>query len=112
MSALGYETIRVRHEATRDDYGNPMDPGDPVTYEGCVVAPRTSTEQTDRQDTVIVGLTAYVPLDGDPSILSTDEIEWARRPDVWYKVVGEPGPWYYLDGTPAGLQVALVGATG
>lgn len=108
--ALGTETIRARLPGV-EVMGDPGEPGAPQTFEGCVVFPGTSTERQGREATVTI---AYTVLLDDPAanITAGLEVEWAKEPDVWYPVHGKPGRWYHLDGSPAGLEVQLLGGEG
>jgi len=93
-----------------DQYGDPL----PVTrvsfdIEGCGVAPRYSTEPTERgRQGVIVGLSIYAPIGSD--ILSTDSLR--VRGDV-YAVEGEPADWRSpFSGWAPGMEIALKRAAG
>lgn len=61
---------------------------DETAIPACHFIPRTSSEQTDGQDTVIIGLTLIAP--GGTDLLATDEIRRELDGTVW-KVVGAPG---------------------
>lgn len=93
-----------------DSYGDPL----PITrtggdITGCAVAPRYSTEPTERgRQGVIVGLSIYAPTGSD--ILFTDLIE--VRGQV-YMVEGDPGDWVNpFTGWAPGMEIALKRAAG
>jgi len=105
------ETITVRRPASpaaTGPRGDPL-PWTTRTVDGCVFAPRMSTEAVDRRDTVVVGLTLYAPADAD--IQATDRIVRADG-SVW-DVDGMPGTWAtpFTNWKP-GLQVAVKRVTG
>ena len=91
-----------------DAYGDPL-PGDAsrVDVPGCAVAPRYSSEPSERgRQGVIVGLTVY----GPDVFLSTDQVEVRG---VLYDVEGEPGFWENpFTGWAPGVEVALRRAEG
>ena len=94
----------------RGPKGKHNEPGpilDSIPIEACQVYPRYSTEESGRSGTVIVGMTVVAPPGSD--ILERDEIVWCGNS---YDVEGQPGPWTYFDGDPAGLEVALVRGIG
>ncbi|GAA0632186.1 hypothetical protein GCM10010174_61490 [Kutzneria viridogrisea] len=88
--------------------------GDPLpftthTVEGCGFAPRTATEDVDRRDTVITGLTLYAPAGAD--IRPTDRI--VRVDGTVWEIAGEPGDWWTpLTGWHPGLEIAVTRVTG
>ena len=95
---------------TTDQYGDPIPStriGGDIT--GCGVAPRYSTEPTERgRQGVIVGLSIYAPIGSD--ILFTDLIE--VRGQV-YMVEGDPADWVSpFTGWAPGMEVALKRAVG
>jgi hypothetical protein len=100
----------------RDTPGG-FDPyGDPVTsttirtlIEACAIAPRYSTEPTERgRQGVIVGLSVYAPAGSD--ITSTDRLE---IDGITYVIDGEPAEWVNpFTGSWPGLEVAVRRATG
>jgi hypothetical protein len=105
------ETVTVLPGAvTYDQYGDPVAPtrtGSNIT--GCAIAPRYSTESTERgRQGVIVGLTIYAPAGSD--ILSTDSLMVRGHP---YVVEGEPADWVNpYTGWAPGLEVAIRRAVG
>jgi hypothetical protein len=84
-----------------------------ATYSNVPVAPADANgtggnEYTDGRDTVIIGLTAYLP-DG-ATIAATDRL--SVRGDLW-EVVGQPQPWQSpYTGWRPGIPVALRRVTG
>lgn len=106
------ETVTVlRAAATTDRYQNTVaDWTDPVRTDvaGCMVAPRSSSEDNDGRTAMIVGLTVYLPAGTD--LQPADRLEVRG---VVYEVDGEPGDWRnpYTD-TRAGLEVAVQRVTG
>lgn len=91
----------------RGPHGDPTGPPVESVVEGCIVAPRRSSEDDERGEAVIVGLSLFAPFDAD--IKATDQI---RIDDAaWrgtYDVVGEPGRWENpFTGKRPGMEVAL-----
>lgn len=113
---IGPEVVRYRVEGGTDDMGNPVDAGAPVSLFGCAVYPRgASSESSGRDMTTVDGRTILIPEDEiakkiPGGLKSTGEYEWAREPNVWRQAVGDPAPWYFLDGAPAGIQVNVRGS--
>lgn len=101
--------VRIRPPAI-DEYGDPVT-GDPgrLTIDGATVAPRSSTDITDRgRYGVIVGLSLFAPYDTD--IGHGDQVE---VDGVLYDVDGEAGPWKSpFTEWEAGIEVALRRAAG
>lgn len=101
--------VRVR-KGGYDENGDPVT-GAPnrKTLSGAAVAPRTSSDVTDRgRSGVVVGLTLYGRYGED--LVHTDQVE---VDGVLYDVDGEPGQWHNpLTGTDAGSETALVRAAG
>ena len=93
-----------------DAYGDPI-PGTEArtTVSGCAIAPRTSTESTERgRQGVVVGLTVYLP--AGSGVMHTDQLEIAG---VLHSIVGEPGEWINpFDGSTPGVEVAVMRAAG
>ncbi|GGM75535.1 hypothetical protein GCM10012275_52780 [Longimycelium tulufanense] len=111
-------TVTVKRPAGTDAYGDPLPGGTEHTVSGCAIAPRTSEEQQDRRQTVIVGLALYGPYDAD--IEPTDTVVLPDDPLVpvalqgteWH-VEGEPGQWRSpWTGWKAGVEIALRRVTG
>lgn len=89
---------------TEDEYGNSV-PGTPVetSVPGCAVAPRSSSEDLQARDQVIIGLTVWMPSGTD--VRATDKM---RVRSVLYEVDGEPGSYASpFTGTGGPVQVAL-----
>lgn len=93
MLALEGETIVIRRgtaaaSGRRNDGGT--DWTDPVDTEvaGCLIAPRSTSENLDGRTGVIVGVTVYLPAWAD--ITSADRL--VIRGEL-YDVNGEPGVW-------------------
>lgn len=109
MSLPFGETVVVHRRAPRDDFGQPV-PSSTHSIEGVGIAPRRSTEaNTPARNTLVYGLTAYLPFDAD--IRATDVVE---RPDgTRWNVIGEPMRWRSpLTGWQPGTEVDLERATG
>ena len=110
MFAHGETVTVLPGPPTTDAYGEPIPStrtGGDIT--GCAIAPRMSTEPTERgRQGVIVGLTVYAPAGSD--ILSTDSLMVRGHS---YLVEGEPAEWVspYTGWTP-GLEVAIRRAVG
>lgn len=103
-------TVRRLSPGGFDVYGDPQSStATTTTVVGCAVAPRQSTEPTERGRVgVIVGLTLYAPYDTD--IRSGDLI---TVDSVIYEVEGEPGKWKHpVTNREAGIEVALRRAAG
>ena len=100
--------IRVRPGGL-DRYGDPVGSPSRTTLPGCAVAPRTSSDVTDRgRQGVIVGMTLYAPHGTD--LLHTDQVE---VDGVLHDIDGEPGSWVNpFSGWRAGVEVALKRAAG
>jgi hypothetical protein len=103
--------IRTSVDEEFDDSGNPVAPpddeeADTVTVDGCLIAPRYSSEPDDRgRNGVVVGLTLYAPIDAD--IVRTDLIDVDGDK---YSIEGEIGRW---PGTAVGgLEIPLKRAVG
>jgi hypothetical protein len=93
-----------------DAYGDPI-PGTETrtVVAGCAVAPRLSTEPTERgRQGVVVGFTVYLP--PRSGVTYPDQLEIGG---VLYSIVGEPGQWVNpFDGSTPGDEVAVVRAAG
>lgn len=106
MTARGVETVtRLRPSGAAGRHGAP---GPRVRFDisGCHMIPRTSSEDTDRQNTVIVGYTLVAP--GGTDLQPSDQIEW--RGDT-YEVVGLPAA-YEKGGRAKAVIAALRRVTG
>ena len=93
-----------------DAYGDPIvSVTERTDIDGCGVAPRYSTEPTERgRQGVIIGLSVYAPSGSD--IVSTDRLE---IDGLTYVVDGEPAEWINpFTGSRPGLEVAARRATG
>jgi len=111
MRPRGMEKVTIRTEAVRDGFGNPGTAGTPRKFDGCAVYPRgASSEDSGRSATVLDGYTILIP--GNVAVASSDEVEWARQPGIWRKVVGKPGLLVSLQGEELGTQVNVSGAEG
>lgn len=100
------ETITIIRPGTptEDEYGNQV-PGTPTETDvpGCAVAPRSSSEDLQARDQVIVGLTVWMPSETD--VQATDQM---RVRGVLYQVDGEPGGYASpFTGSGGPVQVAL-----
>lgn len=94
---------------TEDEYGNEA-PGAPTesTISGCAVAPRSSSEDLQARDQVIVGLTVWMP--SGSVVYPTDQM---RVRGVLYDVDGEPGGFLNpFTGSAGPVQVALTRVSG
>ena len=103
------ETVTVHRQGPRDDFGDPT-PVSTHQIRGVGIAPRRSSEtNSPTRNTLVYGLTAYMPADAD--IRATDVVE---RPDgTRWNVVGEPMRWRSpFTGWAPGTEVDLERATG
>lgn len=100
----------------RDSPGGTDAYGDPIASTtsrtnllGCAVAPRYSTEPTERGRLgVVIGLSVYAPPGSD--VLFTDRLEIAG---VVYAIEGEPGDWVNpFTGSAPGMEIAVKRAVG
>ena len=105
---LGGETVTIVRPAGTDDWGDPI-PGSGAETDvaGCMVQPRTSTELNDSRDTVVIGLTVWMPPGTD--VLATDRMRVGGRE---FAVNGEPFRWRDFSGAEDHVQVELEGVTG
>lgn len=98
----GTETVTVLRGGQRDENGDEtVGASAPRVIKGCLVWPRTSTEDDARGEVIIEGLNVFTPPGAD--VLATDRMV-ARGKE--YAVVGEPGD-YRLGGAKKGLLVLL-----
>lgn len=100
------ETITVIRPGTptQDPYGNDV-PGTPTETDvpGCAVAPRSSSEDLQARDQVIIGLSVWLPTGTD--VQATDQM---RVRGVLYDIDGEPGSYSSpFTGSGGPVQVAL-----
>jgi hypothetical protein len=101
--------VRVR-PLGYDDNGDPIEgEASRLTIDGCAVAPRSSSDITDRgRQGVIVGLSLFAPYGAD--ITHGDRVEVDGVP---YEVDGEAGSWKNpFTEWEAGVEVALRRAAG
>lgn len=110
MFTFGETVTVLPGPPTTDQYGDPI-PSERIGGDiaNCGVAPRYSTEPTERgRQGVIVGLTVYAPTGSD--ILSTDSL---RVRELDYVVDGEPAAWVNpFTGWAPGIEVAIRRAVG
>lgn len=106
MAAPGRETVvRLREQGPRGRHGARARE-DELVIERCHVIPRTSSEDTDRQNTVIVGMTLVAP--GGTDLLATDRVQHGN--DV-YEIEGMPGD-YKKNGRSVAVIAALARVEG
>jgi head-tail adaptor len=88
----------------QDEYGNDVREATETPVDALAVWPRSSDEQTQGRETVIVGLTAVLPY--GTVVRATDRVRFDDR--VW-EIQGEPGVWgpSPFTGNVAGVEVAL-----
>lgn len=98
--------VRLRGTIVSVGQGNTLvdwDDPDTLTLAATAVAPRTSAEENDNRDAVIVGLTVYLTPGSD--VVAADRMT-VRGVD--YEVVGEPGDYRNpYDPSIDGMQVDL-----
>lgn len=101
---MNRHTVIVRRPGEVDRYGDPVEGSDTqFSVEGCVLAPRASSEVRNYSDTVLSEFTLLAP--AGAGITATDElIVDGQR----YSVEGEPTEWSspFEEWAP-GVQVAL-----
>lgn len=110
MFAHGETVTVVPGSIGSDNNGDPIpDTRTGGAIAGCGIAPRYSTEPTERgRQGVIVGLTVYAPAGSD--ILSTDSLTVRGGT---YVVDGEPAQWRSpFTGWAPGIEVAVRKAVG
>jgi len=84
MAHRGAETVTRVRAGRPDEFGdNPSTPDD-LEITGCEMIPRGSSENDDRESTVITGMTLVAPAGAD--IKSTDKIEHLG---ISYEVEGD-----------------------
>jgi len=94
MSGWDEVAVTVERSAGTDRYGNQLPGGTSHRIDGCLIAPRSSEERTDRQATVITGRSLYAPPGAD--LRSQDVVVFSASPqpsDPRWQVDGEPGDW-------------------
>lgn len=103
--------VTVRRGGGTDSWGDPRTPT-MHTVERCIRWPRTSSEFTDRSDSVSTGWMLVVPVGAD--LLATDEVQMpGDAADVWWQVEGDPLPYVSpLSGWAPGTPVALTRTRG
>lgn len=112
MIRLGGVTVIVSRGGGVDRWGDPL-PSVQIPIPGCVLAPRTSTEDTlNFNDTVITGQTIYAP--PEATFLATDTVKLpGETGTAQWAVVGDPGVWTNpFSGQKVGVQVAIQRTTG
>ena len=107
------ETLTIEGQLQRDPYGDPLPGGVSATVDGCAVTPRLATrdliavrEITNYRDTVIIGLTAHMPVGTE--ITAYDVV--VRSDGTRWQVVGEPATWYnphIINGRNGCVEVSL-----
>lgn len=103
------ETVTVHRRASRDDFGR--QPSENThTIDNVAIAPRRSAEtNSPTRNTVVTGLTAYMPFDAN--VRASDVIE--RFDGTKWNVIGEPLRWRSpLTGWQPGCEVELERVTG
>lgn len=98
----GTETIKVVRPGGTDWRGDPVGTPTEHTVKGCVIWPRTSTEDNTRGEVIIDGYNVFTP--PDPDIEATDQIE--ARGELW-EVEGRPGDYRTAGGRKKGVWVIL-----
>lgn len=103
------EVVLVHRRGERDDFGQ-VGPTTTHSIGSVAFAPRRTTEtNTATRNTVVYGLTAYMPFNAN--IRSSDVVE--RRDGSKWQVVGEPMRWRSpMTGWQPGCEVDLERATG
>lgn len=106
----GVEVTLIRREVLGvDQYGNDVRGPVATVVPGAVTWPRTSAEETDARNTVIVGMTVLLPPGVDVKPTDTFLID-----GVAYEVTGQPFDWSHNPWTQsrAGVQVELERVSG
>lgn len=103
------ETVTIHRRAPRDDYGQQL-PATTHTVDGVAIAPRRASEtNSPSRNTVVAGLTAYMPFDAD--VQAADVIE--RFDGTKWNVIGAPLRWRSpLTGWKPGCEAELERVTG
>lgn len=102
----GWETVVRRRPKRPGRFGDDSGTPDDKTITGCFMIPRTSRELTDREDTVVAGMTLAAPPGAD--IQSTDRI---IHLGLTYDIDGEVGR-YRKNGREVQVMAALKRVTG
>lgn len=103
MSDLGREVVTRKARTTGGGIDPVVTAAGAEKFEGCQVYPTLAKEADGSQSTTITGMTALIP-DLSADILSSDRLEWRGGT---FEVIGEPGPWRFMDGDDAALQVNM-----
>lgn len=107
MAKTGVETVtRLRRSQAPARFGQ-LGPEVETEIRNCTLIPRTSSEDTDRADTVVVGLTLIAPPLTD--LVATDRI---RARGELYQIEGMPGDYRTKRGRAKAVMAALVKVTG
>lgn len=108
MAAQGVEVAtRLRETGTAGRHGaRGAETETPI--ERCHFLPRTSSENTDQADTVIIGLTLIAP--GGTDLKATDRVRRELDGTLW-EIDGQPGD-YRKRGTSRAVIAALRRVTG
>ena len=106
------ETVTIVRQSPggTDSYGDPIDSTESrIDIEGVAVAPRYSSEPTERgRQGVVVGLTIYPP--ANSGFLFSDQVE--VRGEL-FDMEGDPGEWENpFTGDTPGAEIALKRAAG
>lgn len=111
MTFPGGETVTLtRRELspTPDEFGNDVYTPTPVAVAGCVVWPRTSSEDTNAADTITTGLTVLLPPGTDATAVDAVTVRGAT-----YEIDGEPGVFRSpFTSTDPGVLINLTRVTG
>ncbi len=107
MTARGVEVIEISEPGPLDSHGDPL-PGTsaPAAATGCIIWPRTSSEDAQQGRRFVEGLNVYVP-PGEP-VPTSDSVVTARGDR--YDVDGVPGRYVSKRGEEKGVLVVLARA--
>lgn len=105
---FGHGVTVTVYRPTKDRYGDVTSAAS-HTIDGCGIAPRSSSENTERRDTVVTGLTLLAPAGAD--LTATDEV---GLPDgTRWQIDGDVSrPSSPFSGWTPGVRAALTRATG
>lgn len=98
----GVETVTVATPPGVDVHGDPTGPGVSTEVQGCSWQPRSSSEETDRRDTVTASAVLFAPPDTEITALS--RVTYAG---LTYEVAGEPSRWRDQDGDAHHVMATL-----